>query len=57
MLEWIKDNWEWITGLIAAAAAFCSATPTPKKGTVWGYIYKVIEFIGFNFGRAKEEGK
>jgi hypothetical protein len=29
-------------------------TPTPRDDTFWGKVYRVLEILAFNFGRAKE---
>ena len=55
ILEFISDK-PWfglIAAIIAAAAAFCAATPTPKEGTWVSKIYKVVEFLALNIGKAK----
>ena len=54
-LEFISDK-PWfglIAAIIAAAAAFCAATPTPKEGSWVSKIYKVVEFLALNIGKAK----
>jgi hypothetical protein len=38
----------------AAASLICALTATKKDDTVLGYIYKVLEFLALNIGRAKE---
>ena len=38
----------------AAASVICSLTPSKKDDNVLGYIYKVLEFLALNIGRAKE---
>lgn len=50
-----KSWFGWLTASIAAASAFAAATPTPKKGTSLSKIYKVIDIIAFNFGKAKDK--
>jgi len=55
ILEFISDK-PWfglIAAIIAAAAAFCAATPTPKEGSWVSKIYKVVEFLALNIGKAK----
>ena len=55
ILEFISDK-PWfglIAAIIAAAAAFCAATPTPKEGSWVSKIYKVLEFLALNIGKAK----
>ena len=40
----------------AAAALIVSLTPTPNPSTTWGKVYKFIELVALNFGKAKETG-
>ena len=59
ILEFISDK-PWfglIAAVIAAAAAFCAATPTPKEGTWVSKIYKVVEFLALNIGKAKAKAE
>ena len=59
ILEFISDK-PWfglIAAVIAAAAAFCAATPTPKEGTWVSKIYKVVEFLALNIGNAKAKAE
>jgi hypothetical protein len=55
ILEFISDK-PWfglVAAIIAAAAAFCAATPTPKEGTWFSKAYKAVEFLALNIGKAK----
>ena len=55
ILEFISDK-PWfglIAAIIAAATAFCAATPTPKEGTWVSKAYKAVEFLALNIGKAK----
>jgi hypothetical protein len=45
------------TAVVALASAFAAATPTPKKGSTLGKAYKIIDFLAFNFGKAKDKGE
>ena len=57
ILEFISDK-PWfglVAAVIAAAAAFCAATSTPKSGTWKARIYGVVEFLALNIGKAKEK--
>ena len=59
ILEFISDK-PWfglIAAIIAAAAAFCAATPTPKEGSWVSKIYKVVEFLALNIGKAKAKAE
>ena len=59
ILNFISDK-PWfglVAAIIAGAAAFCAATPTPKAGTWKSKIYKIVEFLALNFGQAKKEAE
>lgn len=42
------------TALVTAASMIAALTPTPRDDTLWGKVYRVLEILAFNFGRAKE---
>lgn len=42
--------------VIAIASAVAAATPTPAQGTPLGAVYKVVDLLALNVGRAKETG-
>ena len=46
----------WATAIIAAASAFAASTPTPKEGTFLSKLYKVLDFLSVNIGKAKDKG-
>jgi len=46
----------WATAVIAAASTFAASTPTPKEGTFLAKVYKIIDFLSVNIGKAKEKG-
>jgi len=46
-----------VTGVIALASAITSVTPTPALGSKLGKVYKVIDFLALNVGKAKQTGK
>jgi hypothetical protein len=41
--------------VVAAASAVAALTPTPKDDTVLAGLRKVVDFVGFNFGFAKNK--
>lgn len=59
-MEFIPDSLEgWmvvVSAVIAAASAIAAVTPTPKDDTVIGKMYRVVDLLALNFGRAKEKG-
>lgn len=42
------------TGLVTAASAIAALTPTPRDDRFLGKLYRVIEALALNFGRAKD---
>lgn len=46
----------WATAVIAAASVFVASTPTPKEGSILAKVYKVIDFLSLNVGKAKDKG-
>ena len=44
------------TTVVAAASAICALTPTPSDDKIVGKVYKLIEWLAFNFGKAKDHG-
>ena len=45
--------WLVITTVVAAAAAIAALTPSPKDNSLIGKIRKVVDFLGLNWGFAK----
>jgi hypothetical protein len=43
------------TAVIAAASAICALTPTPADDKIVGKVYKLIEWVALNFGKAKQK--
>ena len=43
--------------LVTLASAIAAVTPTPKEGTVLGKVYKIIDLLALNIGKAKDKGK
>ena len=44
-----------VTSVVTLASAIAAATPTPKAGSVWSKVYKVIDLFALNFGKAKDK--
>ena len=44
----------WITAIVAIASLVAAVTPTPKGDKFLGKLYKVIDFLALNIGKAKE---
>lgn len=57
IIELVK-SYPWfpvVTSVVALASAVAAATPTPKAGSVWSKVYKVIDIFALNFGFAKNK--
>ena len=44
-----------ITAVIALFSAISAVTPTPKEGSVLSYLYKIIDILALNIGKAKDK--
>ncbi len=49
--------WLAVTTTIAAAAAIAALTPSPKDDSLVGKLRKLIDFLGLNWGNAKNDKK
>lgn len=48
---------EWlgiITGVVCGASIICALTPSPKDDAMIGKLYKILEMLAFNIGKAKK---
>ena len=58
-MNWILENKEAligiITGVVALASAIAALTKTPKDDTWVGKIYKVLDLLALNVGKAKDK--
>ena len=58
-INFIIENWATILGgltaLVTAASAITALTPTPTDDAVVAKIYKFIEIIALNIGKAKDK--
>jgi hypothetical protein len=46
-----------VAAVIALASAIAAITPTPAEGSTLGKLYKVIDALALNVGKAKDKGK
>ena len=44
-----------LTGVVAVASAIAALTKTPKDDTLVGKIYKVVDLLALNVGKAKDK--
>ena len=58
-MSWILEHKEALisilTGAVALASAIAALTPTPKDDNWVGKIYKVIDLLALNVGKAKDK--
>jgi hypothetical protein len=46
-----------VAAVIALASAIAAITPTPAEGSTLSKLYKVIDLLALNVGKAKDTGK
>ena len=60
ILQWVGNNHEALfaiaTAVVTLASLIASLTPTPKDDNWVGKLYKAVDFLAINVGRAKETG-
>lgn len=60
VLTWISAHADQIIGaltsIVTGASALAALTPTPKDDSLIGKIYKVVDFLALNIGKAKDKG-
>jgi len=44
------------TAVVTGASIITAGTRTPSPTSIWGKLYKVIEFFALLFGKAKQTG-
>jgi len=59
-ITWVSTHADQIIGaltsIVAGASALAALTPTPKDDSFIGKLYKVIDFLALNVGKAKDKG-
>jgi len=58
-MEWITENWENVIGIatsvVGAFAILATMTPNPNDDKIVSQLYKLINFLGANFGQSKND--
>ena len=58
-MEWLSMNWENVIGiatsLVGAFAILATMTPNPEDDKIVSQLYKLINFLGANFGKSKNK--
>jgi len=52
-MEMIMNIVGMVTSIVCVASIVCAITPTPKDDALIGKLYKAIELLALNVGKAK----
>ena len=44
----------WVTAIVTISSIIAASTPTPKDDVWIGKLYKIIDMLAMNIGKAKE---
>ena len=53
-MEMLINALSWITIVVTVASLIAASTPTPKDDVWIGKLYKFIDLLALNIGKAKE---
>jgi len=51
----IADLIMWITAIVTCSSIIAASTPTPKDDEWIGKLYKFIDLLALNIGKAKDK--
>ncbi len=58
LISYLTNNFDSIlfavSSLVAAASAVAALTPTPKDDALFKKLYKIVDWLALNIGKAKE---
>jgi hypothetical protein len=54
-MEMLINAISWITIIVTVASLVAASTPTPKDDLWIGKLYKFIDLLALNIGKAKEK--
>ena len=54
-MEMILNALSWITVVVTVASLVAASTPTPKDDVWIGKLYKFLDLLALNIGKAKEK--
>lgn len=59
LIDYIVGNADALIGtataIVTAASAIAALTPTPKDDTVVAKLYKIVDWLALNVGKAKDK--
>ena len=54
-MEMLINAISWITIIVTVASFIDASTPTPKDDVWIGKLYKLVDLLALNIGKAKEK--
>jgi len=54
-MEMLVNAITWITIIVTVSSFIAASTPTPKDDIWIGKLYKLIDLLALNIGKAKEK--
>jgi hypothetical protein len=54
-MEMLVNAITWITIIVTVASLIAASTPTPKDDVWIGKLYKLVDLLALNIGKAKQE--
>ena len=54
-MEMLINALSWITIVVTVASLIAASTPTPKDDVWIGKLYKFIDLLALNIGKAKQK--
>ncbi len=45
-----------VAAIISLSSAIAAATPTPREGSLVSKLYRIIDILAINIGKAKDKG-
>ena len=54
-MEILVNAITWVTIIVTVASLIAASTPTPKDDVWIGKLYKLIDLLALNIGKAKQQ--
>ena len=54
-MEMLINAITWITIIVTVASLIAASTPTPKDDVWIGNLYKLVDLLALNIGKAKQQ--
>ena len=54
-MEILVNAITWITIIVTVASLIAASTPTPKDDVWIGKLYKLVDLLALNIGKAKQQ--